>query len=520
MKIKDIVSTVKNVKGWGSNLCVESENGIFYLTCRTERIGDMELVKIVDSEEKNFYVFSGKFSNFDIIINETLRDGEAIVTNSGMGWYFNIDKEMFKEIEKLSSYLGFDASKLLNNKKFFGKNLYCCIYDITKEKALYNYLFVFDNDNGELLFYTTIQPKELEKISKLLINIEKLSSSQIKTALYVIAEKYMEEEYRRVHSPYYDLQELIISDWKENGNEAEFFYKMTFLYYNRDPDKAQYIQEAKKINQEKYETLYEDYLALKETNAHFKIVLDGQKISLYYDVGPKGVEWSPIEIDDFVKGGENKKAGTVAGLGKGAFKTAKNLSQRDISYIENTLNSFKWQNSTADCLNDFVISIEGKEYYYHSDCGTINDNKNNRSLNLSDEYKQELNIILFNYADNKPTKENFLYQLNVKNVTPTGLTLVFNVFGGTTATDITASGWYNIEKKNGKEWESITTEKEKVYNDMAYIIYKGKETEIELDWSYLYGKLENGKYRIVKELQWFYPSKKFEKSLVYAEFEI
>lgn len=120
--------------------------------------------------------------------------------------------------------------------------------------------------------------------------------------LYDKAVEYMAQEYHRVYDPYYDIQNLTLSAWKQNGNEATFFYTMTYLYYNRDPDKAAYIQEAKKGNRETYESLYKDYLALKEANCCYKVVWNGKTFDLYCDVSLKGpsVWHGPMTVDDFI----------------------------------------------------------------------------------------------------------------------------------------------------------------------------------------------------------------------------
>lgn len=120
--------------------------------------------------------------------------------------------------------------------------------------------------------------------------------------LYDKAVEYMAQEYHRVYDPYYDIQDLTLSAWKQNGKEATFFYTMTYLHYNRDPDKVAYIQEAKKGDRESYESLYKDYLALKQGNYEFKVVWNGETLELYYENSVKGPEswWGPITVDDFI----------------------------------------------------------------------------------------------------------------------------------------------------------------------------------------------------------------------------
>ena len=130
------------------------------------------------------------------------------------------------------------------------------------------------------------------------INTELLCSYP--TALYFKTKNYLEEEYHRVFDPYYDIQSLTISNWQQDGNEATFYYKMTHTYYNKDPDTVDYIKKAKEEGSSRYETLYNDYLAVKEANAEYKVILNGENLELYSNVSPKGVEWQPVKIDDYI----------------------------------------------------------------------------------------------------------------------------------------------------------------------------------------------------------------------------
>ena len=120
------------------------------------------------------------------------------------------------------------------------------------------------------------------------------------TSLYFKTKNFLEQEYHRVFDPYYDIQSLTISNWEQKGNEATFYYKMTHTYYNKDPDTVDYIKKAKEEGSSRYETLYNDYLAVKEANAEYKVVLNGENLELYSNVSPKGVEWQPVKIDDYI----------------------------------------------------------------------------------------------------------------------------------------------------------------------------------------------------------------------------
>ena len=127
-------------------------------------------------------------------------------------------------------------------------------------------------------------------------------SSKVSEDLSALTADYMDSEFHRVYDPYYDIQDLSLSAWKQNGNEATFYYTMTYLRYNRDPDKVAYIRDAKDGDQEIYESLCKDYLALQESNYSFKIIWNGETPELYSEVSVKGPStWhGPITVDDFI----------------------------------------------------------------------------------------------------------------------------------------------------------------------------------------------------------------------------
>ena len=123
------------------------------------------------------------------------------------------------------------------------------------------------------------------------------------SALYKQTEAYLAQEFHRVFDPYYDIQDLIISGWNESGNEATFYYKMTHYYVNKDPDLVEYIRKHKETDPETYEMLYKDYLALKEGNIYFKVILVDGEIELYANTAPPigEPEWERVQVDDYIQ---------------------------------------------------------------------------------------------------------------------------------------------------------------------------------------------------------------------------
>lgn len=81
---------------------------------------------------------------------------------------------------------------------------------------------------------------------------------------------------------------------------------------------------------------------------------------------------------------------------------------------------------------------------------------------------------------------------------------------------------YYIEKENDGEWSIVTPIHEMNFTLPAYGLEAGKEEEFNIDFEYGYGRLEIGKYRIVKEI-FKSSSTNIDNSIkfnVYAEFEI
>ncbi len=75
--------------------------------------------------------------------------------------------------------------------------------------------------------------------------------------------------------------------------------------------------------------------------------------------------------------------------------------------------------------------------------------------------------------------------------------------------------WFRIDKKENGEWKELEQINENfAFTDIAYIPKEDGTIEIEENWKDLYGELDTGEYRLVKEL---YGN---EKNYIYAEFTI
>lgn len=84
----------------------------------------------------------------------------------------------------------------------------------------------------------------------------------------------------------------------------------------------------------------------------------------------------------------------------GADKTYR-LDAEEIEQIAGIIENGDWNTEgTADCSNDYELTINEATYYYHSECGTLNDNLNNRCLTVTDTEKENINAVLSQYVAN------------------------------------------------------------------------------------------------------------------------
>lgn len=111
--------------------------------------------------------------------------------------------------------------------------------------------------------------------------------------------------------------------------------------------------------------------------------------------------------------------------------------------------------------------------------------------------------------------------LSAKDVTPSGLTLVCTQSGGEPSGDImTGEDYYLTVWKKG-HWRMVMPVIENYgWNSLAHWITKDTDTEFEIDWKWLYGELEPGTYRLVKEFMDFRKTADYDEAIYWVEFVI
>lgn len=125
--------------------------------------------------------------------------------------------------------------------------------------------------------------------------------SQEDSAFRTEIETFLEGEFIRVFSPYYEVLGFEIEDFKEEDGKASFVYKFHYKNYDKDPDTVGYIKQAKEENSPHYETLKREYLEPKEMFLNLEAEKKDGEILLYIDEKIIGTgERAPFEVNDLV----------------------------------------------------------------------------------------------------------------------------------------------------------------------------------------------------------------------------
>ncbi len=114
--------------------------------------------------------------------------------------------------------------------------------------------------------------------------------------------------------------------------------------------------------------------------------------------------------------------------------------------------------------------------------------------------------------------------LTASDVTPTGLTLTFTQSGGQPTGELFYGSLYWLEQKDGEGWTRRPDILEPGVNldwtDEVYMIPMNGQTSWEVDWSWLYGQLSPGRYRIGKKIMDFRAAGGYDEQAYHAEFDV
>jgi hypothetical protein len=116
--------------------------------------------------------------------------------------------------------------------------------------------------------------------------------------------------------------------------------------------------------------------------------------------------------------------------------------------------------------------------------------------------------------------EEFCLSVSAKKITGTGATLVFCQSDSSLESELSFDEQLTVEKKTEEGWTEadVVVDGEYVYNDVAHIISIDGTTEYQYDWSWLYGELDAGEYRIAVPVMNWRGTGDYDSEVVYAHF--
>ena len=98
-------------------------------------------------------------------------------------------------------------------------------------------------------------------------------------------------------------------------------------------------------------------------------------------------------------------------------------------------------------------------------------------------------------------------EIKEETLTKSGATILLQVKDGE---EYSYGRWFRIDKKENGEWRGLEPIDENyVFDAIGFILNPYSESEDKVDWSDLYGELEKGEYRLVKNISGKYIGAEF-----------
>lgn len=124
------------------------------------------------------------------------------------------------------------------------------------------------------------------------------------------------------------------------------------------------------------------------------------------------------------------------------------------------------------------------------------DGKYNKGLIIEIFGIQVFNNVVTNVSIKKVSDGSIIMKIKEGTLTKTSVTVII--------TDFSKKGYlygeeFKIERKINSVWSNLDPINENYgFDDIGYTLNKEKKLELKQDWSYIYGELPEGEYRLVK----------------------
>lgn len=189
---------------------------------------------------------------------------------------------------------------------------------------------------------------------------------------------------------------------------------------------------------------------------------------------------------------------------------------RKYDLYDRSIDEFKYCYYIKGHLNNAAVDTE---MIVLSDYTDVSFNDIHDSL-LSSQYPSETikGATHFNYI----SSDKWGITLHAEDVTPKGMTLKIEQFGGGNVGYLHTGQWFKLEKTVNDEWTPVETNPliDYAWEDIAYDIKLNDITPLEVEWKWLYGDLPSGYYRLKKEISNQNDNGSFDKDLYEVYFTI
>ncbi len=284
-KRQQTFGTIPEPLGFYSDFCVITDDYDYYITTTEASVSALQLVahnKIHDMTSYSYlfrHHYESPWTKQRKQVEKLIPQDERYPIGGDLHW--ETDGGV---IQKLNERMDLD----LNVPVDAAVNV--AAYMTQKNDIVRVYLFFFDGVSQKLYDHLAYPIQLLPDVAAVLNNP--------KTDLYDKTYAMLYERFHELYSMNYNIQALTITNWqeKDGGEEARFYLNMSHIYYNRDPDKVEYIQDAKTGEPENYQRLYDDYLNIHQGNYFLKVVQENGTLALYVNQAPKGIEWVDFDL--------------------------------------------------------------------------------------------------------------------------------------------------------------------------------------------------------------------------------
>lgn len=174
-----------------------------------------------------------------------------------------------------------------------------------------------------------------------------------------------------------------------------------------------------------------------------------------------------------------------------------NIKQEDFDKLKKIFNGLKYKNNSCEGREHYVVELDGKKYFYYRSNNTVG--YNNKCAEIDgDDLSDSFRILTFVESDkNMDDIKNVQITMKEGTFSRSGMTIIIT---DTNTEPYQYGESFRIDKEEEGTWQELEIIGKGNFDSIAYNVDENNELELEQNWEQIYGILENGKYRLVKNV--------------------